>query len=190
MNRSPSAELETRDLGSRLRQLRQQKGLTIEALSRKSGISVGLLSQLERGQGNPSLATITKVSAALGIQIGSFFPEVVQRRRVVRKNERKILEFSGPGLKYELLTPDLTGRIELLWIEVPPLYSGEQHPFVHEGEETGVVLKGELEVRVGDEVYHLREGDSITYPCNIPHWTRNPARQKTVLVWAISPPSF
>jgi transcriptional regulator with XRE-family HTH domain len=182
--------LDTRELGSRLRTLRQDCGLTIEALARRSKISVGLLSQLERGQGNPSLATITKVAAALGVQIGEFFPGRVPRQRLVRKDERKILQFAGPGLRYELLSPDLTGRIELLWITIPPHYSGEQHPFVHEGEEAGIVLKGELEVHTGGDVYHLHAGDSIAYPCSISHWTRNPSSETTVLVWAISPPSF
>lgn len=184
------ASIQTRQFGSRLKALRRESGLTLKGLSARSGLSIGLLSELERGQGNPSLTTISRIASAMGVQIGLFFPDSIQRQRVVRKDERKLLELSEPGLKYELLTPDLTGQIELLWIELPPMYSGQDHPFTHEGEETGIVLQGELEVHIGEEVYHLETGDSITYLCNVPHWSRNLSRKPTILVWAISPPSF
>src|SRR3990170_2098877 len=120
MARRRTITLDNREIGTRVRALRREKGLTLRELSSHSGISVGLLSELERGQGNPSVATISSIANALAVNVGGFFPVQGERRRIVRRKERKALKFPYPGPRYELLTPDLAGRIELLWIEMPP----------------------------------------------------------------------
>lgn len=184
-----SEELST--IGSKLEQLRRERGLTLEKVSELSGVSASLLSQLERGMGNPSLTTLTKIAYGLGVPISLFFEGLGgSADRVVRKKERKKLLLSGRDLIYELLTPDLNRAIEFVWAEVAPGVSTAQHPFVHQGEEAGLVLQGTLEVHIGDKLYVLEAGDSISYPADIPHWHRNPGEEKAICIWVITPPSF
>jgi len=189
--KKPGPSTELGNLAFKLQEMRHQRGHTLEKLAGLSGVSVGLLSQLERGKGNPSFLTLSKIAYGLGFPISQFFEgTIVESNPVVRKNQRRKLDLSDQNLVYELLTPDLNRLIEFVWVEMPPGLTTEAHPFCHEGEECGLVLEGMLEVHWGDKTYLLEEGDSISYACNEPHWYRNPGNEPAISVWAVTPPSF
>jgi transcriptional regulator with XRE-family HTH domain len=186
----PSSDLQ--NLSSKLKQLRQQANLTLDALSEMSGVSASLLSQLERGIGNPSYFTLAKIASGLGVPLSRFFQGAeIDSDPVVRKHERKRLVFQDRGLVYELLTPDLNRSIEFVWCEIPPGFSSEAQPFQHEGEECVLVLQGLLEVSHGDgRTYVLEAGDSIWRRSEVPHWYRNLGKETVICVSAITPPAF
>lgn len=184
-------------LGGHLRELRTSRGLTLEQVSERSDVSVGMLSQIERGLSNPSFLTLFKIARGLEVPVSRFFSGLGSSSKVVRKHERKklvsVINGSRSGareLTYELLSPDLSGSLELLWIEYGPEASTEAADFSHEGEECGVVLEGRLQVHVADDVFLLEAGDSVYLESSVPHWFRNPDEETAVLVWAITPPSF
>lgn len=182
-----------RRLGEQIRHHRLEMAFSIEELSQRSGVSVGLISQLENGHGNPSFDTLSGIAAGLGIQVGSFFqgPALeTDTAVVVRKDERKTLSLPHDSPVYELLTPDLNRRVEVVWIEFAPGVSTEQYPFRHEGEEYGLVLEGTLDVHVGDETYRLGPGDSVTYSPAVPHWHHNAGDQWVRGIWVVCPPSW
>ncbi len=160
----------TPDFGSKLNALRSAADVTIEALAEKAGVSVGLLSQLERGKGNPGFNTLAKLAYALNVPIGTFFAGPAPRDPVVRRNKRKKLmqAVSWKNAKnapvYELLTPDLQRKLEVIWVELPAGQSNEEQPFIHDTEECGVLLSGTLEVHLGEETYVLQEGDFDLVP--------------------------
>lgn len=179
--------------GRTLRELRTAKDFSLEELAERSGVSIGLVSQLERGIGNPSLLTIGRIAYALGIPISTFFEAGESSEAVVRRDRRKRLmlpELAERGLLYELLTPDLKRALEAIWVEMPPGLSTEDRPFEHQGEEFGIVLKGRLEVHVGDEVHLLGPGDSVSYRSSVPHWYANRGSVAVKSVWVVTPPSF
>lgn len=182
------------DLGHQLRILRKERGLTLAQLSERSGVSVGLHSQMERGQGNPSFNTLVQVAHALGVPVASLFRSDERGSPVVRKSERHRIDIHSGGADEptvtELLTPDLGGALEVLLVEVPPGYSSEATPFSHEGEEFGLILEGHHEVCLGDATYALEAGDAITYSSRIPHWYRNPGDEPVRSIWVITPPTF
>jgi len=189
--------LPLRLLGTALQRLRQERDLTLEELAKRSDVSTGMLSQIERGLGNPSVLTLHKIAQAMQVPMSYFLAGVDRGDGVVHPNSRKRLTLpSSASLKtadlvYELLCPDLTGSLEMLWIEYGAGASTEEAPFVHQGEECGLVLRGRLEVHTGDQVYSLAAGDSVYLSSSIPHWFRNPDAEKdAILVWAITPPSF
>ena len=182
------------ELGVQLRRLRKQRALTLEQLSSQSGVSAGLLSQMERGRGNPSFNTMVQVAHALGIPVASLFRSHDRGSPVVRQHERRRLEIHAgkaddPTIT-ELLTPGLSGALEVLLVEVPPGYSSEATPFAHEGEEFGLILEGQHEVHLADASYTLDAGDSITYSSRIPHWYRNLGDEPVRGIWVITPPTF
>jgi transcriptional regulator with XRE-family HTH domain len=185
----------TEALGRRIRALRLERHLTLEEVAAGSGVSVGSLSQIERGIGNPSFNTLVKISHSLRVPVGRLLDTTATVHPVVRKNERRRLETSrsidlSQETLYELLTPSLDGALEVLYLEVPPNTSTEGTPFTHEGEEVGFILEGVHEVHLDGEVYTLREGDSISYRSTRPHWYRNPGPGLVRAIWIITPPTW
>lgn len=179
-------------LGGMIRTARTGR-FTVQQLAAAAGISTGSLSQIERGMGNPSFRTLQKVAEALGLRIGDLVEAGTSDRRgpmVVRRHDRARLQLGYDGLVYELLTPNLRGSLEMLQTRIPPAFSNQENPFVHEGEECVLVLEGDLRVGVGDEVRHLSDGDAITYDPSVAHWWANDTDTEAMVVGAVTPPSF
>jgi transcriptional regulator with XRE-family HTH domain len=194
----PGVPITMASLGAQLRTLRKTRELTLEQLAARSGVSAGLLSQMERGQGNPSFNTLVQVAHALSVPVASLFRAESTGSPVVRRADRRRIDIhagdgadtAGEPTITELLTPSLAGALEVLMIEVPPGYSTQATPFTHEGEEFGLILQGRHEIHLGDAVYTLDAGDSITYSSRIPHWYRNPGDEPVRSIWVITPPTF
>ena len=103
---------------------------------------------------------------------------------------RKALIYPGSGIVNELLTPDLKGDLQMMWVVIPPGADTGDEPLIHEGEECGLVLQGEVEIWVGDEHYILGPGDAIYHKSTVPHRSRNIGETDVIVVVAITPPSF
>jgi transcriptional regulator with XRE-family HTH domain len=164
--------------------------MTIGELARKAGVSNGLLSQLERGVGNPSIQTLSQLARTLGIPIGSFFESASTiSDDVVRPHTRRHLVLADRSMTYQLLVPDLQGAISMLYIELPPGFSNVESPFNHHGEEVVFVLSGSIEIHIGDRARLLAPGDSIRFSSAIDHWYKT-FDERVVVITAQSPPSF
>ncbi|WP_298910508.1 cupin domain-containing protein [uncultured Aliiroseovarius sp.] len=180
-------------LGEEIRALRKAKRMTLGQLGQATGLSNGFISQIERGQNRPSVTALFKISRALGVSIGWFFPtsntvDASRDAHVVRREERRSIEYDD-GIRDELLTPGLGGQLELLSCRFPP-GSGVENEYSHEGDEAGVVIRGALDLWVGKKLYHLKEGDSFAFDSATPHRYRNPTQDETVVIWVITPPNF
>jgi len=189
----PSTEALIATVGAQLRKLRKMRNLTLEELGRRSDVSMGLLSQIERGRGNPSFNTLVQMAHALDVPIGRLFHTAEETSPVVRVDQRRSLDVhSGGGVEalHELLSPGLDGALEVIWVEAPGGYDTSATPFVHAGEEFGIVLCGRHEVYLDGVRHELGPGDSITYPSSTPHWYRNPGPETVKAVWVITPPTF
>jgi transcriptional regulator with XRE-family HTH domain len=178
------------ELGEKIRSLRLKQKISIEQLSGMTGLSKGLISQIERDITGPSVASLWKVSKALNVTMNYFFDEYDDFNQVVRKEERKKLMMGRADRIYELLSPDLKKQIEMLWIEIEPNECNSDELISHDGEECGVVVKGTLRILSGEKVYDLNEGDSIYLDSTIPHKYLNMGEEESVSVWAMVPPSF
>ena len=179
-------------IGEQLHEKRTSLNMSVQALADASGISTGMISQIERGLANPSINTISKLASALDLQLGIFFEPRPQtdQELVVRKDQRRRIGIPDPNFVYELLVPDLNRTLEFVWVESAPGTSTENSPFQHEGEECGLILQGTLEVHLGDEVFVLEAGDSIIFDSSKPHWYRNIGSERVLSVWAVTPPTF
>jgi transcriptional regulator with XRE-family HTH domain len=179
------------EMGAMIRNARQGR-FTVHELAARADISPGSLSQIERGIGNPSFRTLHRLASALGLRVGDLVEGTTlpDTKMVVRKLERKRLQLGSEGLTYELLTPDLHRRLEVLQTVVPPGFSNESQPFMHVGEECVLVMTGHLEVTVGTRHFELNEGDAITYDSGEEHWWHNPTDRAAVVVGAVTPPTF
>lgn len=178
-------------LGKRIREARGARGLSLEALSEKADISSSLLSQIERGQGNPSYTTIVKLARTLEIPFAAIFQKSAsQSGIVVRQDQRRKLMLPNTDIVFESLSPDVDRRVEVFQWEFAPGFTNCDEPPVHKGEETLVVISGELEVKVGEDLYHLSQGDSIYIGPEVPHSYANQSDQRVLCISAVSPPPF
>ena len=183
-------EFDLRTLGESLRQARRERAMTVEALAAAAGVSTGLISQLERGQGNPAFLTLRRLAEALHLPVAHFVQGPPTTGMVVRADERKRLHLPDADLVYELLTPSLQGKLEVLRTQIPPGWTNESKPFVHEGEECIHLLSGRLHVVVGASGFVLDDGDSITYDASLPHWYANRGESAAMIIGVVTPPSF
>jgi transcriptional regulator with XRE-family HTH domain len=108
---------------------------------------------------------------------------------VVHKEERKILS-PGPGIRFYLLNPNLAGPSELIYNEYDPGTGTGPGLYTHPGTECGLILSGELVVQIKDDVYTLKEGDSITFNSSDPHSKNNVSDVMCTCIWANTPPWF
>jgi transcriptional regulator with XRE-family HTH domain len=178
-------------LGKVVRNARRGR-YSLEDLAARSGVSAGLISQVERGLGNPSFVTISKLAAALDTPLAEFYQGPSHEGELlVKKSERRRLDFPDEGLTYELLTPDFRTAPFLLKCRIPRGYDNEgsatkQHP----GRKAILVLAGCLEVMVDGRDYTLNEGDTITFAASLPNNFKNPGPGAVDAIFVIDRPDL
>jgi len=174
--------------GERFRRLRTRRGLSLAQVARSTGVSVGFLSALERGQMRSSIATLRRIARFYRTNILSFFEAAEENPRLVRPAQRKILE-TTPGVRMELLAWGHTAMEPHLFRIRPGGGSGES--YAHEGEEFLHVLRGNFEIWLkSGEHYRLKPGDSLYFESSTPHRWKNPGRSEAWLLWINTPPTF
>jgi transcriptional regulator with XRE-family HTH domain len=180
-------------LGREIRNLRKHRGLTIVDLATAIDKSTGYVSQIERDRSAPSVADLQKIAGALGVHMGWFFDRGEQGPAeelefIVRADRRRKLNF-GLGVTDYLLSPTLSGELELLYTTLEPGAKGGEPLISYRGEQAGLVLAGSFEITIGGKRFLLREGDSFGFRSTTPHRYRNPGRVQAVIIWAFTPPN-
>lgn len=179
------------DLGRKVRALREARGLSLKAVAEAARVSESFVSQVERGVANPSVASLRRLSAALGASVGSLFDGPVTRGRLVRSRDRARLVHPARQWEDFLITPREATRLQVILSVIEPNQGSGDEPYSHESdEECVIVLKGRLEFRVGQDDYLLDEGDSLVFESRTPHWNRNPGPSKAEVLWITTPPSY
>ena len=182
-------------VGAQVRALRKARGLSLQQLAAASGLSIGLISQVERGLSSPSVRALRQLAEALGITVGWLFhhgspPSSEEYGIVLRRKARRTMNFSDGAVTKELLSPDLQGKLEMLVVSVVPGGSSGETAYTHEGEEAGLVLEGEFDLWVENRLFRLQEGDSFGFASRRPHRFANPGRDIARVLWVITPPTF
>lgn len=180
-------------LGLQVRALRKAKGLSLRELAGRARLSIGMISQIERGIASPSIRSLRQISDALGVPPSRFFhdgetPPIKEIGKIVRKHARKVLSLQDNGVSKQLLTPDPSGVIELLLVVIGPGGSSGPEHYTHKGEDAGLVLSGTLELWIDGHCHMLKEGDSFRFKSNLPHRFANASDSLTEVLWALSPP--
>jgi DNA-binding transcriptional MerR regulator/mannose-6-phosphate isomerase-like protein (cupin superfamily) len=183
----PTAKSATASIGPRLRRLRTKRGRSLAEVASAAGISIGFLSALERSQMSASVGTLRRLARYYRTNILDFFDATESNTRLVRPPGRKVLE-AGPGVRMELLAWGNKVMEPHLFRIKPKAGSGES--YAHEGEEFLFVLRGELQIALDGEEYHLKRGDSFYFESATPHHWENPGRSETWLLWVNTPPTF
>jgi transcriptional regulator with XRE-family HTH domain len=173
-------ELTQLGLGEKLRRLREERGLELPEIAKRSAIPVEQLEAFESGKAIPAIADLVKLSAALEISLGHFFQRAIPQSRVevVRAADRWTVEAHSElgrtlNYRYQSLSYNLTEKLmSPFLVEIPPDDSTEAVTSTHGGEEFLFVLAGQLEVRVGAETHRLGPGDAIYFDSRLEHALR------------------
>ncbi len=182
-------------LGMQIRDLRKTNRFSLQHLADKSGLSVGLLSQIERGLTSPSIRSLRQLSEALGVTPARFFhqetpPPPAEIGRIVRRGKGRQLRLSGNGVAKWLMTPDLSGELEMLLVEIAPGGRSGNELYTHKGEECGYVISGAMQLWIEEESFLLREGDSFRFKSTTPHRFESASDGMTNVLWVITPPLY
>jgi transcriptional regulator with XRE-family HTH domain len=179
------------ELGSKIKKLREERGLTLRQLAKAVDCSPSFLSQVERGKVSPSITRLKHIANGLGVNIVDFFlPSSDAEPLVMRADERVEISMKRWKAQINLLVKKTQGkRMQPFYTVIKP-GGGAAGSYSHEGEEFGIVLKGELKINLNSSIYRVRENESFYYSSQIPHSWINPTSKETIVVWVVSPPTW
>jgi transcriptional regulator with XRE-family HTH domain len=167
-------------ISERLEKLREERGLSIRALGRLSGLSANALSVIERGLSSPSVSTLYKIASALEIPITAFFEDDPVQQDVVqiRSSERNRIPLHR-GLWEGLGGEHFSGAVEPFMVTLEAGSSSGRFPMAHTGHEFVFCLRGKMEYEVGDASYTLEPGDALLFSATLEHKWHNPGKTVT-----------
>jgi transcriptional regulator with XRE-family HTH domain len=174
------------NVGERVKRAREKRGLGLLDISRRTGIEVALLSEIEDGQSAPPLGTVIKLAKALEMKMGYFISgDELRPFTIVRRGDRKVVSRYDSkrdkhyGYGYESLAPYKKDRhMEPFLVTLQPAVTEEERS-THDGQEFIFVLTGSMEVRLGEEIHVLEPGDAIYYDSTVPHLVKCHGQETT-----------
>ena len=170
------------NLGALIRKRRKQLHLTLQALCDDAGLSVGYLSQVERGQATPTLGTLAQIASGLDVGLEYFIATPKPADSLTRSGARPQFSIDGSAMLYEAISTDLPGaELSSYLLHVPPGYASEV--VSHEGEEIIFLLEGAITQTLGGQRFLLQQGDSLHYAGSTPHSWSNETDQTTRILW-------
>lgn len=179
-------------LGADLRALRKSRGLTLETLGERLGVSVGWLSQVERDISTPDRAALKQIAAELDAPLSLFVgqpsgaaPEV---GRIVRADQRREIGEREVGLVEALLSPDLTDDFEVIHSTFLP-GSSRQEAVLRPTQELAYLVSGQLDIWLDGEFFQIFAGDSFRVRGQEMRWS-NPYPTSALAIWVIAPPVY
>ena len=179
------------DVGARLRQVRMASGLSQRALARRAGVTNATISLIESNSISPSVGALKRVLDGVPIGMSEFFSVslVAPRKFFFQKDE--LLEIGKNGLSLKQVGDNLRdSSLQILSEYYEPGADTGRVFLSHDGEEGGVVIRGRVEVTVGEQRRTLGPGDAYHFPSRIPHRFRNASDEPAEIVSALTPPTF
>jgi transcriptional regulator with XRE-family HTH domain len=149
--------------GRRLSKRRKEMGLSLRDLAERTQLTASFLSQVERGVTNPSLNSLQRIAEALSVPLLFFLAEDKHKSQVVRVQNRPEMTFSDSNIVYELLTPDLSGKFEVVCGTLKPGVENIVRRLSVDTEEFIIVQEGSLLVGLESDEYTLHPGDTIYF---------------------------
>ncbi len=179
------------NIGKKIKALRRENRMTLQQLGEISGLTASYLSQIERDQTSPSIASLKKIAGAFNVRIVDFFVGGSEEEPVVMAPEDRVqVSLKGWRAQIQQLVKTVSGKRMQPFFTVIEPGGGSRDPYSHVGEEFGIVLEGSLMLTVGEKVSQVPAGHSFYYSSLIPHAWTNKGKTRTVVVWVVSPPSW
>ena len=179
------------DIGRRLKTIRTRMQLSQRQLARQSGVANATISQIEARKLNPTVSMLKKVLDGFPISLSEFFADEFEIRDRVFFRAEELTEIADGGVSYRQVGANLSERaIQFMQERYQPGSGTGKHAITHEGEECGIILRGRLEVTVGEQSAVLKKGDAYYFRSNQQHRFHNPGNEICELITACTPPTF
>lgn len=180
-------------MGAVVRAERQRRSWSLGVLAEQASISIGMLSQIERGLATPSLRTLRQLAGALEMPITEFFRgddvPASANPYIVRAHERHSLDLKTTGINKMFLMPPGASLLEMWEFRFEPGGTSGGALYNHQGEKAGVVVKGRIKLMIGDDTYELEEGDSFRFSSMLRHRVDNDSDEEARVFWVVTPPA-
>lgn len=178
------------NIGSKIKQLRMENGLTQEELADRCELTKGFISQVEREMTSPSIATLYDILEALGTTLSEFFAEEDDEKIVFVDEDVFVKTDEDYNMKIHWIIPNAQkNEMEPILLELMPKGLSYKHT-PHPGEEFGYVLEGEIELIHGKRRLIVKKGESFYFFPNKEHYVRNKSNKTAKVLWVSTPPSF
>jgi XRE family transcriptional regulator, regulator of sulfur utilization len=178
--RSKATPAEPPQVGAALAALRRQRGLSLDDLSRRAGVSKSMLSQIERAQANPTVAVVWRLATALGVPLAELLGETRPAEPLLATepaHAAPLLTSPDGRCALRILGPiDLAGRFEWYQLTVQPGGALDSQPHAPGSREHLTLASGTLEVSAGAQSTRLRHGETARYAVDVPHRIHNPGK--------------
>src|SRR6266508_5346048 len=174
-------------LGRKIRELRQRRGLTVQQLAEATGLSKGFVSQVENERTSPSLATLQDLARSLETSMAYLVVEEDEAPYVVRRGDRPQMVVNGGGSRVEVISAQPRRTLEILLVELPPGVSMSEKRQFHDGEEVVLCVEGRASLHCGEHVVLLQAGDSCHFDGRVPHSLENTGDVAARLLIALTP---
>ncbi|MGI6212653.1 MAG: helix-turn-helix domain-containing protein [Anaerovoracaceae bacterium] len=171
----------TARIGETLRRIRKDMKISLDQAAQLTGVSKAMLGQIERGESNPTISTLWKISAGLKVSMSTFVSSTDSRRDLISLDEiTPVEEEDGKMLLFNIFPFDPISGFDYLEIRLAPgcRHVSEGHANVMN--EYLMVRSGELSLTVNEEVFRLGPGQAISFPGNSYHVYMNPGEKETV----------
>ena len=178
------------EIGEKLKQLRLRTNLTQEELATRCDLSKGFISQLERDQSSPSIATLVDILECLGSTPAEFFVDSAPEQVRYKQEDVYASEDEELGHTITWIIPSAQKNdMEPILINLKP--GGRSQAYdPHAGEVFGYVLTGAATLHRGKQAWKIKKGDSIYYHAKLPYYLENHTVHNATILWVSSPPSF
>ena len=179
------------DVGERLRFVRMQKKMSQRFLAKRAGVTNSTISLIESNQVNPSVGALKRILDGIPIGLAEFFSLVPADTHKSFYHSDELTEIGKGSISYRQVGSNLVGQaLQILKERYEPGSDTGRVPLVHDGEEGGVIIRGRLEVSVGDERHILGPGDAYYFNSSRPHRFRCVGPSPCEVISACTPPTF
>jgi transcriptional regulator with XRE-family HTH domain len=178
------------NIGSKIKRLRMENGLTQEELADRCELTKGFISQLEREMTSPSIATLCDILEALGTTLSEFFEEESDEKIVFKQEDTFVKHEEDLHMSIHWVIPNAQkNEMEPILVELEP-HGITYKDTPHAGEEFGYVLEGEIELFHGKRKLVVKKGESFYFKPNKEHYIKNKISRVSKVLWVSTPPSF
>ncbi|MDU9394785.1 cupin domain-containing protein [Pseudomonas japonica] len=181
------------DVGERLQAIRKIKGLSQRELAKRAGVTNSTISMIEKNSVSPSISSLRKVLSGIPMSMMEFFSEdlLPENPTQIVYKAHELIDISDGAVTMKLVGKGHPSRAIAFLNEIyPPGADTGEEMLTHDGEETGILLEGKLELVVGLETFILEAGDSYYFESTKPHRFRNPYDEPARLISAATPANF
>ena len=179
--------LDNKHIGGAIRRRRKALGKTLVKVAEETELTVGFISQVERGICAPSLSSFMRIATALNTTIERLLNVSESYEIVTKAEHRQSYSLGEAGRWYEKLGPGFSGALYYPCIIHRP--SGHvSEKMQHQGEVFCYLISGQLEYHLGDAVHNLGPGDSIHHDTNEPHFSKVVSNTESIELWVSSHP--